>query len=166
MILVLALQADVINNVPGTGERLLEANFLKRIFAVAPLQVNTYLNLNDPNDKKNVNIELSIDQAVLDLKAPMNNPIFTAKISVYGTLSCPQLSPHPSQNNLDTITSPGLYHYDAGLSNAPSSSANFRSIEMGREGRYSQIAMPWDADHMFFRRQQCHEQGNFLTPWK
>ena len=47
----LALKADVINNVPGTGERLLEANFLKRIFAVAPLQIQTYLNLSDPNDQ-------------------------------------------------------------------------------------------------------------------
>ena len=26
--------------------------------------------------------------------------------------------------------------------------------------------MPWDADQMFFRRQQSHEQGNFFTPWK
>jgi hypothetical protein len=37
---------------------------------------------------------------------------------------------------------------------------------MGREGRYSQIAMPWDADQMFFRRQQSNEQGNNFTPWR
>ena len=48
----LALKQNVINNVPGTGERLLEANFLKCIFAIAPLQVKTYVNLSDPNDHK------------------------------------------------------------------------------------------------------------------
>ena len=47
----LALKQHVISNVPGTGEILLEVNLLKRIFAIAPLQVNTYLNLNDPNDQ-------------------------------------------------------------------------------------------------------------------
>ena len=35
----LALKQGVINNVLGTGERLFDTNFLKRIFAVAPLQV-------------------------------------------------------------------------------------------------------------------------------
>ena len=35
----LALKQNVINNVPGTGERLFEVNFLKRIFAIAPLQI-------------------------------------------------------------------------------------------------------------------------------
>ena len=50
------------------------------------------------------------------------------------------------------MKAPGLYHVDTGLSNAPTSSLKFRSVEMGQEGRFSQIAMPWDADHMFFRR--------------
>ena len=48
----LALKQNVVNNAPGTGERLLEINFLKRIFAVTPLHVNTYLNLNRPHDPK------------------------------------------------------------------------------------------------------------------
>ena len=73
--------------------------------------------------------------------------------SVNGTLDCPQLNPQTSQNNFNTIKAPGLYHYDAGL-NAPTSSLNFRSIELGRADRYSRIAMPWDADQMFFRRKQ------------
>ena len=51
---------------PGTGERLLEANFLKRIFVVALVNVKTDLNINDP---KNANIELSTDRAVLDPKS-------------------------------------------------------------------------------------------------
>ena len=61
----LALKQNVINNVPGTGERLFEVNLLKRIFAIAPLQVKTYLNLNDPDDPKNANIELSIDSTAI-----------------------------------------------------------------------------------------------------
>ena len=65
----LLLKQIVINSVPGTGERLLEANVLKRIFAVAPLNVKTCLDINNPNDPKNANIELNIDQAVLDLKS-------------------------------------------------------------------------------------------------
>ena len=35
----LALKANLINNAPGTSERLLKANILKRICAVAPLNV-------------------------------------------------------------------------------------------------------------------------------
>ena len=62
---------------PGTSERLFEVNLLKRIFASAPLQIKTDLNLNDPSDPKNANIELSIDspfisqlpQDALNLKA-------------------------------------------------------------------------------------------------
>ena len=37
---------------PGTGERLLEENFLKRIFIVSPLRIKTYLNINDSSDPK------------------------------------------------------------------------------------------------------------------
>ena len=46
---------------PGTGERLYEIDYIKRIFGVSPLSVNTYYNMNDMNDPKNANIELSID---------------------------------------------------------------------------------------------------------
>ena len=38
----LALKQNVINNVPGTGERLFEVNFPKRILALAPVQVKTF----------------------------------------------------------------------------------------------------------------------------
>ena len=50
------------NNVPGNGERLFEVNFLKSIFAIAHLQIKTYLNRNDPDHPKNANIEFSIDE--------------------------------------------------------------------------------------------------------
>ena len=66
---------------PGTGERLFEVNFLKRIFALAPLKIKTFLNINDANDPKIANIELSIDSSVisqptqdaLDSKADKSN---------------------------------------------------------------------------------------------
>ena len=56
-----ATQQHNIDNVPGTGEILLESDFLKRIFGVSPLNVNTYFNSNDANDPKNANVELSVD---------------------------------------------------------------------------------------------------------
>ena len=103
--------------------------------------------------------------SIVALKAPINNPTCTGALSLNGTLSCPQLNPQMPQTKFNTIKPPGLYHYDGGLANAPSSSLNFRSIEVGREDRYSQIALPWDADQMFFRRQQSNEQCKYFTPW-
>ena len=41
--------------------------------------------------------------AAVALKAPINNPTCIGNVTVHGTLSCPQLNPAPSQNNLDTI---------------------------------------------------------------
>ena len=38
----LASNQHVINNVPGTGERMLEADLAQRIFASSPLQSKTY----------------------------------------------------------------------------------------------------------------------------
>ena len=113
----------------------------------------------------NANTEFSIDQAVLDLNAPITNPTCTRAVSVNGTLTCPQRSPHITQNDFNIIKTPGRYNYEgATISNAPSSSQNVRSIEIGYNGRYSQIAMPWDADQMFFRSQINHGHGSYLTP--
>ena len=68
----------------------------------------------------------------------------------------------PYQFNVNAIKASGLYHYNGTtLLNAPSSSQNFRTIEIGRVDRYSQIALPWEADTMLFRR---HRENNF-TPW-
>ena len=50
-----------------TGEVLLEnSNTLKRLFAVSPVVVNTYLNVNNPDDPKNLQIELSLNQTALN----------------------------------------------------------------------------------------------------
>lgn len=62
----LASKQNVLSNVPGTGQILLESDYLKRIFAVSPLSVSTYLNLDDPDDPKNANIELSIDESAFN----------------------------------------------------------------------------------------------------
>ena len=75
----------------------------------------------------NVNTFNQIASDSLALKAPINNPTFTGNVPVNGTLSGPQLNPYSSQTNFNTIKAPGLYHSDAGLSNAPSSSQDFRS---------------------------------------
>jgi len=88
---------------------------------------------------------------------PINNPTFTGTVAVNGTLSCPQLNPYPSQNNLDTIKTPGLYPYDIGapIPNAPYPAAwNIKTIEIGRENKYSLIVMAGDTDQMFLEGKQ------------
>jgi len=68
----LASKQNLLDNVPGTGQILLESDYLKRIFAVSPLSVNTYLNLDDPDDPKNANIELSIDLSSIEADIALN----------------------------------------------------------------------------------------------
>ena len=75
--------------------------------------------LNNYHTKTEVNDSLA-------LQAPINNPTCTGTLSVNGTLSCQQLNPQVSQTNFNTIKQPGPYHYDGGLSNAATSSLNFR----------------------------------------
>ena len=58
----LASKQNILSNVPGTGQILLESNYLKRIVTVSPLRIKTDLNVNGLSDPKNANIELSIDQ--------------------------------------------------------------------------------------------------------
>ena len=70
-----------IDNVPGTGQILLESDYLKRIFAVSPLSVNTYLNLDDPDDPKNANIELSIDLSSIEADIALNRLDITTNTS-------------------------------------------------------------------------------------
>ena len=103
----------------------------------------------------------------LTLKAPINNPTFTGTISVNGTLVCPQLTswPTPQSYDFNIVKASGLYHYDAygsvnGLVDAPTNSANFRSIEIGNDNRCSQIAMPFDTDRMSLKRKQDSSFSN------
>lgn len=57
--------------------------------------------------------------------------------------------------SFDSVKTPGLYQYDGaiGATKPPDGSANYRTIEVGSSTRYSQIALPWDSDNMYFRRQ-------------
>ena len=58
--------------------------------------------------------------------------------------------------NLDTVKTPGLYHYDgviSGTQPAGTSWYNVKTIEIGDTNRYSQIVMPYSADRIFYRRQ-------------
>ena len=58
---------NTLQNVPGTGETLLESGFIKRIFSASSgLEVKTYLNLGSSTDPKNANIELSLNQTALN----------------------------------------------------------------------------------------------------
>ena len=70
---------------------------------------------------------------------------------------CPQLDPISSQNDFNTIKAPRLYQYDL-FTGSP-----IPSIEIGAAGRYSQIAMPFDDDKMFFRR---HDIMILRRGWK
>ena len=119
-----------------------EPSFIRRLSGVYPIstsldsnnvlawtdvQINLDMNLTGLNSYY---IETKVNNS-LALKAPINNPTFTGTVSVNGTLVCPQLGPISSQNNFNTIKTPGLYQYDLfdgnPIPNAPINSLNFRS---------------------------------------
>ena len=62
---LLNLKNNTLQNVPGTGETLLESNLIKRIFTVSPLEIKTYLNVSSSTDPKNANIEISLNKSAL-----------------------------------------------------------------------------------------------------
>jgi hypothetical protein len=66
--------------------------------------------------------------------------------------------------SLDTISTPGLYQYDGGFGGTkpPDNSPNYRTIEIGNGNRFSQIAMPWNSDGFYFRRQE----GATFSAWR
>ena len=82
---------------------------MKRIFIVSPLHVKTYLNLDDPRDPQNANIELSFEEDPLFT----GNAGFTGHVSTDGILNCPQLPPASFQYDFNEIKVPGPYHYEA-----------------------------------------------------
>jgi hypothetical protein len=59
-----------------------------------------------------------------------------------------------SQTNFDLIKQPGLYQYDGTMTGTlpPIGSSNFRTVEVGSNARYSQIALPYNADGLCVRR--------------
>jgi hypothetical protein len=72
-----------------------------------------------------------------------------------------QLTAGVTQTNFDAIKAPGLYQYDGTMTSTPNGRANYRAIEIGSNGRYSQIALPWDQDGMWFRRHQDSTWGTW-----
>ena len=56
--------------------------------------------------------------------------------------------------SLDTVSTPGLYQYDGafGGTKPPDNGANYRTVEIGSGSRFSQIAMPWNSENIYFRR--------------
>ena len=120
------------------------------------IKINLDMNLTGLN---NYYTKTEVDNG-LALKAPINNPTFT------GTLVCPQLNASHTKSDFNEIKPPGLYHYDGGISNGPSNSLSFRSIEIGSADRYSQIAMPWDTEQMFFRSRANYGNRGVFTQWR
>jgi hypothetical protein len=56
--------------------------------------------------------------------------------------------------NLDAVKQPGLYQYDGAFTGTkpPDNSGNYRTLEIGDGGRYTQIAFPWNSNRVFVRR--------------
>ena len=95
-----ATKQNNISNLPGTGEILLESDFLKRIYGVSPLNVTTYFNSNDPNDINNANIQLSIDLSSYATIATTYN-----QTEVDTLIANIPLSSYYTQTQLDTMFS-------------------------------------------------------------
>lgn len=72
------------------------------------------------------------------------------------------LDPAYTVSNFDVVKQPGLYQYDGTMTSTPNSRANYRSVEIGSSGRYTQLAFPWDQDGAYYRRQT---DANF-TAWR
>lgn len=73
-------------------------------------------------------------------------------------------TPASQSLTFDAVKTPGLYQYDGtiGATKPPDNSLNYRTIEIGTSTRYSQIALPWDSENMYFRRQQ----DSTWTTWR
>ena len=71
------------------------------------------------------------------------------------------LNPAYSVSDFDVVKQPGLYQYDGTMTSAPNGRANYRTVEIGSSGRYTQLAFPWDQDGAWIRRQT---DANF-TAW-
>jgi hypothetical protein len=66
--------------------------------------------------------------------------------------------------SLDTIKNPGLYQYDGGIGGTQPLGVNWynlRTIEIGNDGRYTQVVFPYSEDRAFFRRQTGATWGSW-----
>lgn len=81
------------------------------------------------------------------------------------SIQASNLNPAYSVSNFDTIKAPGLYQYDGTMTSTPNSRANYRSIEIGSDGRYTQVAFPWDQAEMYFRRKTDTNWSTWTRVW-
>ena len=81
------------------------------------------------------------------------------------SIQASNLNPAYSVSNFDTIKAPGLYQYDGAMTSTPNSDANYRTIEIGSNGRYSQIALNYSSDGMWFRRQTDANWSTWRQVW-
>lgn len=68
--------------------------------------------------------------------------------------------------NLNDIKHPGLYTYDAGISGDQPEGTNWynlRTIEIGYNQRFTQMAFPYNSDRVWFRRQV--QSNGVWQPW-
>lgn len=67
--------------------------------------------------------------------------------------------------SLDSFKQPGLYQYGGGITGTQpegTNQANLRTIEIGSQNRYSQVAFDWASDQAWFRR---HVDAGW-QPWR
>ena len=81
------------------------------------------------------------------------------------SIQASNLNPAYSVSNFDTIKAPGLYQYDGTMTSTPNGRANYRSIEIGSSGRYTQVAFPWDQAEMYFRRHTDANWSSWTRVW-
>jgi len=81
------------------------------------------------------------------------------------SIQASNLNPAYSVSNFDTIKAPGLYQYDGSMTSTPNGDANYRTIEIGSNGRYSQIALNYSSDGMWFRRQTDANWSTWRQVW-
>ncbi|QEL57039.1 gp53-like domain-containing protein [Chromobacterium paludis] len=68
-------------------------------------------------------------------------------------------------NSLNTYTVPGVYEYDPVVDGAPTSIPNHTVLSMGRVARWTQLAIPYRKDQLFFRRNIDGNRGEWQEVW-
>jgi hypothetical protein len=84
-----------------------------------------------------------------------------------GNIVATNLQPTFQTISLDTQKAPGLYHYDGafGGTKPPDNAPNYRTIEIGNGGRYTEVALPWNSANMYFRRNTDGAWSSWSTVW-
>jgi hypothetical protein len=81
------------------------------------------------------------------------------------SIQASNLNPAYTVSDFDAIKAPGLYQYDGAMTSTPNSDANYRTIEIGSSTRYSQIALNYSSDGMWFRRRTDAVWSTWRQVW-